>query len=32
MYVEGVKRDSKYTVRAVMLHMSKVLREAENTL
>ena len=32
MYVEGAKRDSKYTVRAVMLCMSKVLTEAENTL
>ena len=32
MYVEGVERDSKYTVRAVMLCMSKVLKKTQDTL
>ena len=31
-YVEGVKRDSKYTIRAVMLCMLRVLKEVQNTL
>ena len=31
-YVKGVKRDSKYTIRAIMLCMSKVSKEAQNTL
>ena len=30
--VEGVERDSKYTIRAVMLYISKVSKEAQNTL
>ena len=32
MYAKGVKRSSKYTVRSVMLCMSKVSKEAQNTL
>ena len=32
MYVKGVKRSSKYTVRVVMLCMLKVLKETQNTL
>ena len=32
VYDKGVKRDSKYTIRAVMLCMLKVLKEAQNTL
>ena len=32
MYVEGVKRSSKYTVTAVMLCMLKVSKETQNTL
>ena len=32
MYVEGVKRSSKNTVKVVMLCMSKVSKEAQNTL
>ena len=32
MYVEGVERDSKYTIRAVMLCMLKVSKETQNTL
>ena len=32
VYVKGVERSSKYTIRAVMLCMSKVLKEAQNTL
>ena len=31
-YVKGVIRSWKYTVRAVMLCMSKVLNETQNTL
>ena len=30
-YVEGVKRSSKYTVWTVILFLSKVLKEAQNT-
>ena len=32
IHVKGVKRSSKYTVRAVMLCMLKVLKETQNTL
>ena len=32
MYVQGGERDSKYTIRAVMLCMLKVLKEAQNTM
>ena len=32
MYVKGVKRSSKYTVKAVMLYMQKVLKETQNTI
>ena len=31
-YVKGIERDSKYTIRAVMLCMSKVSKEDQNTL
>ena len=32
MYVEGVEKSSKYTIKAVMLCMSKVSKETQNTL
>ena len=32
MYVEGVERSLKYTVKAVMLCVSKVSKETQNTL
>ena len=31
-YVKGVKRDSKYTIRAVILCMLRVLKEVQNAL
>ena len=31
MYAKGVERDSKYTVRVVMLCILKVLKEIQNT-
>ena len=31
-HVEGVERSSKYTIRAVMLSMSNVSKEAQNGL
>ena len=32
MYIEGVKSSSKYTIKTVMLCMSKVLKEVQNGL
>ena len=32
IYVKGDKRNSKYTVRAVMLCMLKVLKKTQNTM